>query len=69
MFTSIKGIMKPDGKIELDDFEIPQVTVKVMVTILEEKTDEEKQLSEVGNYLEELESYEEALVNGNVKWK
>lgn len=69
MLTTVKGIMKPDGKIELDDCDMPQGPVKVLVTILDEEIEETKQLSEQGDYLKQLESYEDALAKGSIQWK
>jgi hypothetical protein len=36
---------------------------------LDEDLSKEGKLSEVGDYLEKLENYEEALAKGQVKWK
>ncbi len=69
MLKTVKGIIRPNGKIDLDDFEIPQFPIRVIVTILDEDLSKESNLSEVGNYLEQLENYEEALVKGQVQWK
>ena len=69
MLKTVKGIIRPDGKIDLDDFEIPQFPIRVIVTILDEDLSKEGKLSEVGNYLEQLENYEESLVKGQVQWK
>ena len=66
---STKGIIRPNGKIDLDDFEIPQFPIRVIVTILDEDLSKESNLSEVGDYLEQLENYEEALAKGQVQWK
>ncbi|HHT9136570.1 MAG TPA: hypothetical protein ACFYEK_04915 [Candidatus Wunengus sp. YC60] len=69
MLKTVKGIIRPNGKIDLDDFEIPQFPIRVMVTILDEDLPKESKLSEVGDYLERLENYEEALAKGQVQWK
>ena len=69
MLKTVKGIIRPNGKIDLDDFEIPQFPIRVIVTILDEDLSKESKLSEVGNYLEQLENYEESLVKGQVQWK
>ena len=69
MLKTVKGIIRPNGKIDLDDFEIPQFPIRVMVTILDEDLSKESKLSEVGDYLERLENYEEALAKGQVQWK
>jgi hypothetical protein len=41
----------------------------VIVTILDEDLSKESKLSEVGDYLEQLENYEKALAKGLVQWK
>ncbi|HLE86150.1 MAG: hypothetical protein NUV74_01350 [Candidatus Brocadiaceae bacterium] len=69
MLKTVKGIIRPNGKIDLDDFEIPQFPIRVIVTILDEDLSKESKLSEVGDYLEQLENYEEALAKGQVQWK
>ena len=69
MLKTVKGIIRPDGKIDLDDFEIPQFPIRVIVTILDEDLLKESNLSEVWDYLEQLENYEEALAKGQVQWK
>ncbi len=69
MLKTVKGIIRPNGKIDLDDFEIPQFPIRVIVTILDEDLSKESKLSEVGDYLEQLENYEEALTKGQVQWK
>jgi len=69
MLKTVKGIIRPNGKIDLDDFEIPQFPIRVIVTILDEDLSKGGNLSEVGDYLEQLENYEEALAKGQVQWK
>ena len=69
MLKTVKGIIRPNGKIDLDDFEIPQFPIRVMVTILDEDLSKESKLSEVGDYLARLENYEEALAKCQVQWK
>lgn len=67
MLKTVKGIIRPNGKIDLDDFEIPQFPIRVIVTILDEDLSKESKLSEVGDYLEQLENYEESLAKGQVQ--
>jgi len=69
MLKTVKGIIRPNGKIDLDDFEIPQFPIRVIVTILDENLSKERKLSEVGDYLKQLENYEKALAKGQVQWK
>ena len=69
MLKTVKGIIRPNGKIDLDGFEIPQFPIRVIVTILDEDLLKESNLSEVEDYLEQLENYEEALAKGQVQWK
>jgi len=69
MLTTVKGLMNPDGKIDFEDFVLPQVPVKVMVTILDDQVSEDNRLSEIGDYLQELESYENRLAKGEIQWK
>lgn len=71
MYRTWRGILYPDGKIEIRErnasFDRP---VAVMVTILEDEFQKEmKNLSEVGEYSRQLMSYEERLANGEIQWK
>ncbi|OHB74398.1 MAG: hypothetical protein A2W17_03915 [Planctomycetes bacterium RBG_16_41_13] len=69
MLKTVKGIMKPDGKIDLDNFELPRFPVRVMVTILDKDVLYDEKLREIGDYLAKLEDYEDQLSQGLIQWK
>jgi len=71
MYRTLRGILYPNGKIELpEEKEVLDHPVKVMVTILGESFQKETEvLSGMGDYLEQLTSYEEKLAKGDIRWK
>jgi hypothetical protein len=60
IYKTLEGVLNPDGRVILPREELPEHSVRVMVTILE--SGEEAALSEVGDYLDRLTDYEERLV-------
>lgn len=66
-YKTVEAILHPDGKLSLPAAELPAHPVRVMLTILED--DEDGQLAAPGDYLEQLTSYEERLVGGEIKWQ
>jgi len=70
MYKTLKGTLSPDGRIDIKENWLPDHPVKVMVTFLEDlQSPEEISLTELGDYLQELESYEERLAKGDIRWK
>ncbi|MEM2947893.1 MAG: hypothetical protein QXN96_06650 [Candidatus Bathyarchaeia archaeon] len=69
MYKTVPGVLKPNGKIELSDISLPSRPVKVLVTFVEEPLEEEAQLSELGDYLHQLEAYEDLLAKGEIVWR
>ncbi|MCF6148065.1 MAG: hypothetical protein E3K37_05345 [Candidatus Kuenenia sp.] len=69
MLKAIKGDMNPDGKIDLDEFELPCHPVQVVVTILEENTSDDARRTDIGDYITKLEDYEDQLSMGLIQWK
>ena len=65
-YTTLEGVLHPDGRVLLPKADWPDHPVRVMVTILE--NGEEANLSEVGDYLEQLTDYEGRLARGEIKW-
>jgi hypothetical protein len=66
VYRTLEGVLHPDGTVVLPADELPRTPVRVMVTILEEE--EETLLTEPGDYLAELEQYEERLARGEIRW-
>lgn len=67
MYKTVAGVLKPNGKIELSKEFLPERPVQVLVTFVEESLEEE--LSELGDYLQQLEAYEELLAKGEIQWR
>jgi hypothetical protein len=67
IYKTLEGVLKPDGQLLLPREELPEHSVRVMVTFLE--SDEEAGLCEVGDYLDCLTDYEERLERGEIQWQ
>jgi hypothetical protein len=67
MYKTVNGILTPDGKLTLENDSIPEFPVEVMVTFVKPFSDLD--LSDIGDYSENLTSYEEKLANGEISWK
>ncbi len=67
IYKTLEGVLNPDGQVILPREDLPDHSVRVMVTILE--SDDEAALSEVGDYLDRLKDYEERLARGEVQWQ
>jgi len=59
--------MDPDKRVNLPREELPQCHVLVHVTFLEPA--DEATLAEPGDYLQQLEAYEQRLAKGQVQWQ
>ena len=66
VYKTIEGILHPDGRIVLPKPELPQRSVRVMVTLLNEN---EEALADLGDYAESLADYEERLARGEIQWQ
>jgi hypothetical protein len=66
-YKTLEGVLHPDGKVALPAADLPDHPVRVMVTILEATDDAE--LTELGDYCERLEDYEERLARGEITWQ
>jgi len=66
-FKTVEGVSHPDGRLDLPRDEAPDRPMRVMVTIHEEA--EESTLLDLGDYLEQLEEYEERLARGEIQWR
>ena len=66
-YKTLEGVLNPDGQVILPREELPEHSVRVMITILE--SDEEAALSEMGDYLDRLTDYEERLAQGKIQWQ
>jgi hypothetical protein len=67
IYKTLEGVLNPDGRVILPREELPEHSVRVIVTILE--NGEEAALSEVGDYLDRLTDYEERLAQGKIQWQ
>lgn len=66
-YKTLEGILHPDGRLTLSPDELPEHPVRVMVTLLEDGG--EAELSELGDYLDQLTDYEDRLARGEVQWQ
>lgn len=69
MYRTVAGVLKPDGRIELSEGSSPDRPVKVLVTFMEGPSEETAELSELGDYLRQLEAYEDLLAKGEIRWR
>jgi hypothetical protein len=67
IYRTIEGVLNPDGRMVLPPDQLPEHPVRVMVTILEGGGEDE--LSELGDYLDQLTDYEERLARGEIQWQ
>ena len=63
---TLEAVLHPDGRLTLPREELPGRPVRVLVTFLEE---DEATLAEPGDYLRQLEDYEERLARGEIRWQ
>jgi hypothetical protein len=66
-YKTIEGGLHPDSTVTLPAEELPDHSVRVMVTILE--SSEEASLAQLGDYLAQLTDYEERLARGEIQWQ
>jgi hypothetical protein len=67
VYRTVEGILRPDGTLTLASGELPSQPVRVMITLLEEDTEHE--LAQPGDYLAQLNDYEERLARGEIQWQ
>lgn len=67
VYRTLESELYPDGRLTLPLDQLPDHPVRVMVTILGDS--DEHQLSELGDYLEQLTDYEERLARGEIHWQ
>ena len=67
--TTLDGTLQPDGTVilDLEGIDLPNQPLHVLVTILEPT--EQELLTDVGDYLEQLENYEDQLAAGKIQWQ
>lgn len=65
-YTTVEGVLHPDGTVSLPPDQLPKAPVRVMVTLLD---DADAALTEPGDYLEQLTDYEERLARGEIRWQ
>lgn len=66
-YKTLEGVLNPNGSVALPQSELPEHSVRVLITLLEDT--EETALSELGDYHQKLVEYEEQLARGEVKWQ
>jgi hypothetical protein len=67
VYKTLEAVLTPDGQIDLPREELPEHSVRVLITILDQS--DGAVLSEVGDYLDCLADYEERLARGDVQWQ
>jgi hypothetical protein len=67
VYTTLEGVLHPDGRVTLPGEGLPSCPVRVLVTILEPAAEEIP--TEPGDYLEGLTEYEERLARGEIRWQ
>ncbi|HEX5447439.1 MAG TPA: hypothetical protein VFW87_26730 [Pirellulales bacterium] len=67
VYRTLETTLGPDGRLELSPNELPEHPVRVMVTILE--GNEDRELSEMGDYCGRLADYEDRLARGEIQWQ
>ena len=65
-YRTVEGTLHPNGTISLPAEALPDHSVRVMVTLLE---DESASLAELGDYHERLTEYEDRLARGEIQWQ
>jgi hypothetical protein len=69
MYKTVAAMLNPNGKIELYEGCPPDHPIRVLVTFVEEPFEELAHLSELGDYLPQLEAYEDRLAKGEIRWR
>jgi hypothetical protein len=69
MYKTFKGVLRPSGKLELLEGHPPKKSMQVLVTFVDTIFEENTELSELGDYLQQLEAYEDQLAKGEVQWR
>ncbi len=67
IYKTLEGVLSPDGHVSLPPEELPEHSVRVMVTILENS--DAAALSDLGDYLDRLIDYEERLARSELQWQ
>lgn len=67
MYKTLNGVLTPDGKLTLENEKMPEFPMEVKVTIVKPYSGPD--LSDIGDYNENLESYEDRLAKGEISWK
>jgi hypothetical protein len=67
IYKAVEGVLFPDGRLTMPGESLPAQPVRVMVTLLEDRDDAD--LASVGDYSDQLASYEERLARGDVQWQ
>jgi hypothetical protein len=70
MLTTVRGWVRRDGRLDLEEGKVPDHDMPVLVTFLEDEVQRESaELSEIGDYADTLSDYEERLARGEIQWK
>jgi len=70
MLTTVRGWVRRDGHLDLEDGRVPDHDTPVLVTFLEDEAEREgAELSDVGDYADALSDYEARLARGEIQWK
>ncbi|HUT34125.1 MAG TPA: hypothetical protein VNE39_11635 [Planctomycetota bacterium] len=70
MLTTVRGWVRRDGHLDLEEGRVPDHDTPVLVTFLEDEVQRESaELSGLGDYADTLADYEERLARGEIQWK
>ena len=64
-YKTLQGILHPNGTLTLTGEELPDHSVPVMITLLEQ----DEELARIGDYQASLTDYEERLARGEIQWQ
>lgn len=65
-YKTVEGTLHPNGTVTLTPEDLPARSTRVMVTFLDA---EDEALSDLGDYQEQLQDYEERLARGEIQWR
>lgn len=69
MLKTVRGWIRRDGRLDLEDGGAPDHDTPVLVTFLEDEGEADTaRLAEIGDYADTLAEYEDRLARGEIRW-